>query len=292
MKPAPLKYHRAKTISEALSLLSDNAESAKLIAGGQSLIPMMNMRLATPEVLIDLGGIEGLNYIEERGAYLEIGALATHETVRSSPLVQRCCPLLSEAAGHIAHRQVRNRGTIGGSVAHADPAGEFPTVVTTLEAEIKIQSAEDERWARPEEFFLGYMMTTLDPAEIVTAIRFPILPAGSGVSVKEVARKENYFAIAGAVCSIQHSKGSVADLQLGIMGCTPAPLKVVAVEEMIRGRELTEALLEEASSLVSGLVEPEPDLHGSEEYRRELAGVVTKRALKEAFENSSQGENE
>jgi 2-furoyl-CoA dehydrogenase FAD binding subunit len=289
MKPAPFNYFAPESLKEAITLLERNHGTSKIIAGGQSLLPLMNMRLATPETLIDLRNIDGMKQIREVNGFLEIGALVTHQRILTSTLVQEKCPLLAEAAGHIAHRQVRNRGTIGGSVAHADPAAEFPTVVTALDADIKIEGPGGEQWLKPAEFFLGFMMTTLQPTDILTALRVPVSPPRCGWSVQELARKENFFAIAGAVCLLQLSQNRVVDVHLGIMGCSPAPLKPLQAEETIRGQELTDDLLAKVADLISEQVEPESDLHGTKAYRRAMAGVVTKRALKEAHHRASEG---
>ncbi len=282
MKPAPFKYFAPESLKEAITLLERNSGTSKIIAGGQSLLPLMNMRLATPETLIDLRNLNGMKQIREINGFLEIGAMVTHQRILTSTLVQEKCPLLAEAAGHIAHRQVRNRGTIGGSVAHADPAAEFPTVVTALDADIKIEGPGGEKWVKPAKFFFGFMMTALQPTEILTAIKVPVSQPRCGWSVQELARKENFFAIAGAVCLLHLSHNRVVDVHLGIMGCSPAPLKPLKAEEAIRGQELTDDLLEKVADLISEQVEPESDLHGTEAYRREMAGVVTKRALRQA----------
>jgi CO/xanthine dehydrogenase FAD-binding subunit len=289
MKPAPFKYLAPESLAEAITLLERHGETGKVIAGGQSLLPLMNMRLATPEILIDLRNLTEMKEIRQINGFLEIGAMVTHQRILTSTLIQEKCPLLAEAAGHIAHRQVRNRGTIGGSVAHADPAAEFPTVVTALEAEIKIAGPEGEKWLKPAEFFFGFMMTALQPTDILTAIKVPVSPEGCGWSVQELARKENYFAIAGAVCLLELSHKRVAEVHLGIMGCSPAPLKPLGAEEVIRGQELTDDLLEKVADSISKLVEPETDLHGTEAYRREMAGVVAKRALREAHRRIIEG---
>ncbi len=289
MKPAPFKYFAPASLAEAITLLERSGETGKIIAGGQSLIPLMNMRLATPETLVDLRNIDEMKQIREVDGFLEIGAMVTHQKVLTSTLVQEKCPLLAGAGGHIAHRQVRNRGTIGGSVAHADPAAEFPTVVTALDAELKIEGPGGVNWLKPAEFFFGFMMTALKSADILTAIKVPVSPPGCGWSVEELARKENFFAIAGTVCLLQLSRNRVADVHLGIMGCSPAPLKPLEVEETIRGQELTDDLLARVADLVSEQVEPESDLHGTAAYRREMAGVVTKRALREAHRSVTEG---
>jgi CO/xanthine dehydrogenase FAD-binding subunit len=289
MKPAPFEYFSPSTLEEAIALLEEHGEDAKVLAGGQSLIPLMNMRLALPKYIIDINKVQGLDQITEVNGHLEIGALARHYMVASSELIQGKCPLLAEAAKHIAHRQVRYRGSIGGSVAHADPAAEFPTVVTALEGEIKLVGPKGERWIKPEEFFLGYLMTTIAPTEILTEIRLPVSPAGSGWSVQELARKENYFAIAGTVCLLAVDGDSVTQLDLGLMGVSPAPLKPREAEDVMRGNVFSDVLVEEAARSVMASVEPDSDLHGSEAYRREMSGVVTKRALKEAFSLAVKG---
>ncbi|MDY6974553.1 MAG: xanthine dehydrogenase family protein subunit M [Thermodesulfobacteriota bacterium] len=289
MKPAPFEYFSPVTLEKAIALLEEYGVEAKLLAGGQSLIPLMNMRLAAPEYIIDINKISELDYIREGENHLEIGALTRHQTICSSDLVRKRCALLSEAAKHIAHRQVRHRGTIGGSVAHADPASEFPTVVTALDGEIKLVSPEGERWVKAEEFFFGYLMTTIEPVEMLTSIRLPIPPVDSGFSVQEIARKENYFAIAGAVCSLVVDGDKIIKVDLGLMGVGPIPLKPRQAEELLAGKVFSDTVAEEAATLASEATEPESDLHGSEVYRREMTKVLTKRALREAFRKATGG---
>jgi CO/xanthine dehydrogenase FAD-binding subunit len=289
MKPAPFEYFAPASLDEAVTLLEAHGEDAKVIAGGQSLIPLMNMRLATPKYLIDINKIEGLDQIREVDGHLEIGALNRHYMIASSPLIQEKCPLLAEAVNHVAHRQVRYRGTFGGSVAHADPAGEFPTVVTALDGEIKLVGPDGERWIRPEEFFMGYLMTTIEPDEILTEIRVPVTPTGSGFSVYEFARKANYFAIAGAVCVLSAEGDRVEQVALGLLGVSPAPVKPREAEDLLRGHVFSDKRVEEVAKSVMESVEPDSDLHGSEAYRREMAGVVTRRALQDAFSMANKG---
>ncbi len=289
MKPAPFEYFSPLKLEEAIALLEEHGEDSKVLAGGQSLIPLMNMRLAMPKYLIDINKLDGLDQIMEVNGHLEIGALTRHHRIASSELIREKCPLLAEAAKHIGHRQVRYRGTMGGSVAHADPAGEFPTVVTALDGEIKLVGPKGERWVKPEAFFLGYLMTTMEPTEILTEIRLPVSPVGSGWSVQELARKENYFAIAGAICLLAVEGDKVTQADLGLMGVSPAPLKPRGAEDELRGNAFSDVIIEKVAKSVMETVEPDSDLHGSEAYRREMAGVVTRRALKEAFSLAVKG---
>ena len=286
MKPAPFLYAAPSTLEDALAVLSEHEGDSKIIAGGQSLIPLMNMRLSEPEVVVDISRIPGLNQITDDGTHIEIGAMTTHQEVIDSALVRAKCPLLAEAGKRIAHRQVRHRGTIGGSVSHADPAGEFPTAAVTLDAEICITGPEGERRIGTEELFLGYLMTTLKPNEIVTSLRFPVAPPNTGVGVEELARKENYFAIAGSLCQLSVSSGVISDAKVGVMGCSPAPLKAREVEDLLVGEKLTRELLYEVAQVTRDLVSPDEDLHGTEEYRREMAGVMVRRALQRAWDQA------
>ena len=289
MKPAPFEYFAPTSLDEAVTLLGAYGEDAKVIAGGQSLIPLMNMRLATPKYLIDINRIQGLDQVREVDGHLEIGALNRHSMIASSQLIQETCPLLAEVVNHVAHRQVRYRGTFGGSVAHADPAAEFPTVVTALDGEIKLVGPDGARWIKPEEFFMGYLMTTIEPDEILTEIRVPVTPVGSGFSVYEFARKQNYFAIAGAVCLLSAEGDRVKQVALGLLGVSPAPVKPREAEDLLRGNVLSDKRVEEVAKSVMESVEPDSDLHASEDYRREMAGVVTKRALRDAFSMAIKG---
>jgi len=247
------------------------------------LVPMINMRLSTPHYLIDLNKIKELEYVKREEDQLVIGALTRHETVRTHELVQECCPLLSEGAKNIGHRQIRHRGTIGGSLVHADPTGEFPTIATALEAEFRIISPSGERTAVPEEFFLSGLLSAIEMDEILREIRFPISKPGSGWSYVEVSRTHGNLAVVGAGCLLNIEDGLIDEVCIGISNANPVPVKPREAESLLLGQEYSEEIITRAAEAAIEECEPESDLHASAEYRKELVRVLVKRALKEAY---------
>ncbi|MDQ6596592.1 xanthine dehydrogenase family protein subunit M [Bacillus salipaludis] len=290
MKPAKFNYLRPSSIEEAVQYLSEYGEDAKIISGGQSLIPLLNMRLSTPKYLIDLGRAEGLGYIREDGEFLVIGALTKHCEIEKSELVKEKCPLLSEAIRWVGHAQIRNRGTVGGSIAHGDPSAELPCVITALRGEIVIADANGEEVFCPEEFFLTYMLTSLQPDQLVKEVRFPITKPSSGSAFVEVARRHGDFGlveVAAVVDLDADSRFLSVNLAIGGVNSVPTPLE--DVEKLLIGKEASEEIYEEAGNLTMEIVEPESDLHGTAEYRRELSGTIVIRALKQATERAQGG---
>lgn len=289
MKPARFEYFDPATLEEALALLQQYGDEAKLLAGGQSLVPMLNMRLARPAVLIDLNRIRGLAYIREEGAHLAIGAMTRHADVERSELVARRQPLLAEAMRHIGHIQIRNRGTIGGSLVHADPSAELPAVMVALEATMCIMGQAGAREVEAADFFLMYFTTCLQPDEILSEIRVPVLPDGTGWAFGELARRGGDFALAGVACTLTlDSDGLILDARLGLTGVGMTPVRAAEVEALLRGQAPGEALFRAAAEAVSSGLMPDADIHATAEYRQELAGVLTERALHKALERSLQ----
>ncbi|MCH8815886.1 MAG: xanthine dehydrogenase family protein subunit M [Chloroflexi bacterium] len=283
MKPAPFDYHDPETLDEAVSLLGRLDDDVKILAGGQSLIPLLNMRLARPTALVDLGKIAELDYIREDNGGIAIGALTTQRTVERSQLVKDRLPVLYEATRLIAHPQIRNRGTIGGSLAHADPAAEYPAVALLLDADFKVRSASGERTIGAADFFVTYLTTALGPADVLTEVRFPLLAEGVGWSFIEMTRRHGDFALAGAGVTIALSGGECSHARIVLFGVDATPVRSKAAEQALVGQELSEELIASAAQTARDEIgEPLSDNHASSEFRRHLAGVMTARALTEA----------
>ncbi|WP_428908001.1 FAD binding domain-containing protein [Niallia sp. Krafla_26] len=291
MKPAVFQYIKPRNLQEALQFLEEHGDDAKILSGGQSLIPTMNMRLSTPKIVIDITGIKELNYIRKENDYIAIGALTKHKEVENSHLIFELCPVLYEAVPWIGHAQIRNRGTVGGSIAHGDPSAELPCVLTALRGEIVIANADGtEEVVAPEEFFLTYMLTSLQPDQIVKEIRFPIVSKESGTAFVEIARRHGDFGLAEVACVVDlNDTGEFQHVQLAVGGVNPTPTVLEEVEEFLIGQELIEEVEKQIMSLVEESVDPESDLHGTAEYRKELAGTLTVRALRKAVERAKGG---
>ena len=289
MKPALFEYFAPTTVPEALSLLAEQGEDVKILAGGQSLVPLMNMRLARPRVVVDINRIADLAYIREHDGGLAIGALTRQRAVEQSELCRTRAPLLQEAIGYVGHMAIRARGTIGGTVAHADPAAELPAVVTALDAELVVRGPAGERVIRPDELYLTYLTTTLAPEEMLIEVRLPAWPEGAGWSFMEVSRRHGDYALVGVACVLQlDGEGRCSDARLVFTGVGGTPYVSHVGQQALLGEQPSQALFERVQELVSadeGL-EPESDLHASALYRKEVAGVMAKRALKAAYERA------
>ncbi len=290
MKPALFEYFDPPTLAEAVSLLRQYEGEARPLAGGQSLVPLLNMRLARPGVIVDLNRIAELDYIRDRDGRLAIGALTRQRAIERSDLVRTRQPLLHAATRFIAHPQIRNRGTIGGSLAHADPAAEYPAVAAVLDAEIVVTGPAGERVIEAKDFFVTYLTTALQPAEIVTEVRVPVLPARTGWSVVEVSRRHGDFALAGVAATLTFDRDGVCSgARIALFGVAPTPLRASASEELLAGRQPDRALLDEAARLAGDAIEtPLSDVHASAEYRRHLGRVLTRRALDEATQRAAE----
>jgi carbon-monoxide dehydrogenase medium subunit len=277
-------YSAPKTLDEALRLL---AAGAKPLAGGMSLIPIMKLRLAAPDRLVDLARIKSLNYIQEEGGTLRIGATTTHHDVEMSAAVRARCPLLSETASFIGDVQVRNVGTIGGSVAHADPAADYPAALQALEATLVLKGSGSERKIPAREFFLDTFTTALEPGEIVTEVIVPVEPSGTGTSYQKVSQPASGFAIVGVAVRLRRAGGKIALARIGITGLSNRAYRAVAAEKALEGKTGSETELQAAAALAVQGVEANSDLHASSEYRTHLAVVYTVRALKAALSRAS-----
>ncbi len=283
MKPAAFEYFAPRTVAEAVAILGEHADQAKVLAGGQSLVPLMNMRLARPGVIVDINRISALAYITATRAVLRIGALTRQRTAETSPLVAERCPLLRDALRLVGHVQIRNRGTIGGSIAHADPAAELTAVLVALGGDVTAVGPRGPRVIAAGDLFVTYLTTALDPHEVLTEVRFPALPPGAGWSWMEIARRHGDFALAGVGVVLRVRRGVIAEARIALTGVGPTPVRATQAERLLGGRRPSEELWTEAAEAVRAAVEPDGDIHASAEYRRHVAGVLTQRALREAL---------
>jgi carbon-monoxide dehydrogenase medium subunit len=284
MIPAAFEYHVPKTLEEALRLVERHGDEAKLLAGGHSLLPLMKLRLAAPRYVIDLGRLRGMSYIREEEGHIAIGAMTTHADVEASELLRAKCPLLPETAAAIGDLQVRNRGTLGGSLAHADPAADYPAAILALDAEIVVASTAGTRAIAARGFFVDMLTTQLRPGEILSQVRIPLFTPRTGTAYCKLHQPASGFAIVGAAARVTVSKGGkIEDLAVGITGVGPKAYRAEAVEKALRGKKVTPKLLADAARRAADGVEPLADLHASAEYRREMAAVFTRRALERAI---------
>jgi carbon-monoxide dehydrogenase medium subunit len=284
MKPAPFDYVIPSTLDEAIGCLADEDVESHVLAGGQSLIAAMNMRMARPELLVDLGKLDELDFIREEGGDLHIGAMTTKRTVEFSPVVENTQPLMHAATILIAHPQIRNRGTVGGSVAHADPAAEYPAVALLLEAEITAKGSNGERTIAASEFFISYFTTALEEGEILTQLRIPAMAPGTGWSFKEFSRRHGDFAMAGVGVTLNlDAAGHCENTKIVGFALGPTPIRAAALEEAINGERPSPELFAAAChKMADGIEDPTSDVHASVEYRRDLAATLAERACLEA----------
>ena len=281
MRPPPFSYADPGTVDEALGLLAEHGDDAGILAGGQSFVPLLNFRLARPTVIVDINRIAELDYIEQKNGALEIGALTRHRAVEQSTLVGETCPLLNEAIAHVGHVQIRNRGTVGGSLAHADPAAELPAVVTALGGSLRLRSASGERTLAPGDFFVSSLTTAIEPGEMLVAVELPAWPAGTATCFTEFSRRQGDFALAGAGAALAFGDGGrVERAGLALMGVGDRPFDgSVIANELLGGETPSEAAIHAVAERVQSGVEPSSDIHAPADYRRHLAGVMTRRAL-------------
>jgi len=278
MIPQSFDYTAPTTLDEAVKLLGGGA---KALAGGMSLIPMMKLRLAVPEHLVDLGRIKDLNYIREEGGALHIGATATHYSVESSALVRSKCPLLGEAAAAIGDVQVRNMGTIGGSVAHADPAADYPAALQALEAKIVLRGPKGDRTVAASDFFVDAFTTALNEGEIVREVVVPV--DNSGVSYQKAPQPASGFAMVGIAARVTKNGGKVTQARIGVTGLTNSSFRATAAEKALEGTSGSAADVQKAAALVAQGADANADIHASADYRKHLASVYATRALNTAL---------
>jgi CO/xanthine dehydrogenase FAD-binding subunit len=281
MKPAPFKYIAARSIEEALSLKAEHGDEAKFLAGGQSLVPAMNFRLAQPAVLIDLNPSDALNYIRaEGGSIVRIGALTRYRALQRDDAVPKHLPLLAEALPEVAHPQIRNRGTLGGNLSHADPASELPAVVLALGGRLRARSAKGERWIEAKDFFRGILTTALDDDEMLAEIELPALPPRTGTCFLEVARRRGDYAMMGVACAVTlGADGKCVSARLAYCNAGDTPMAATRAAEALKGHAINEDAATGAAEIAKSEIAPSGNVHASAAYQRHLAGVLTRRAL-------------
>ncbi len=283
MKPAPFQYHDPQTIDEAVSLLDQLGDDAKVLAGGQSLVPMMNFRLARPRHLVDINRVSRLDHVRKDNHSLVIGALARQRTIEFSELVKLHNPLLIEASHHIGHPAIRNRGTVCGSLAHADPAAEWPALALVMDATLVARSREGQRRIPASEFFSSYFLTCLDPRELLVEVDVPPLPSGAGFSFLEVSRRHGDFALVGvAIWLTADSSGICTNCGIALAGVGSCAVRAYAAEQRLKGERLSDSVFREVADAIPDELDPTSDLHASAEYRRKVAGVIVRRGLETA----------
>lgn len=279
MIPAAFDYVRPSTVDDVVQALVTAGEDGKVLAGGQSLLPMLRLRLAYPETLIDLGRVEALHGVRDDGDALVIGAMTTHDEVIKDPLVRQHAPLIAQAAAVVGDRQVRHLGTLGGSLSHADPAGDLPAVALTLDATMVVQGPSGERSVAARDFFVDYLTTALEPGEILVAVRIPKLGAGWSTHYEKLNRVAQAWAIVAVAAAVRRSNGSIAEARVGLTNMGSTPLRASAVEEALAGASATSSAVQSAAGLAAEGTNPPSDLAGQADYRAHLAGVLAARAV-------------
>jgi carbon-monoxide dehydrogenase medium subunit len=291
MKPAPFEYRVPESLDEALDLVREHGGDAKLLAGGQSLVPAMNFRVVQPAMLIDLNRVAELSYVHQEGQTgLRIGAMTRERTLEFDPLIASRAPLLSEATPYVAHPQIRNRGTLGGSLANADPAAELPVIMLALGARLKARSSKGERWVAAQDFFSGMFTTDLASDEILVEIELPSIPARTGWSFMEVAPRPGDYALMGvAVVITLDESGVCRHARLVYLNAGDGPVEARQAAALLEGRIIKEPMIQEAAALASGVeISPFGNIHASPEFQRHLATTLTQRALKRALERAGE----
>lgn len=285
MIPSKFEYFSPKTLKKALALLSEYQDDAKVLAGGQSLVSLLKLRLASPKCLVDLGRIRNLSYIRQDGGHLLIGAMTTYAQIAESSLVQQKCPLLRQTALVVGDVQIRNRGTLGGSSAHADPAGDMPAALLALQGDFKAAGPKGERWIKSEDFFLGMYSTALAPDEILTEIRVPVLNGRKAAYLKAARRPSDFAMVGVAVCLQQTADGTCEEITLGVTGVTDKPYRAQNVEAILKGRKLDADSIQAAAPALTEGIDVNGNIHASPEFRSHLAGVYLSRAIQAAIES-------
>jgi CO/xanthine dehydrogenase FAD-binding subunit len=289
MKPPPFEYHKPATLEEALTIKANFGEDAKVLAGGQSLIPTMNYRLVQPSVLIDLNGLSELDHISvDKNGDLHIGAMTRQRKVEFDSAIEKAAPLLHETIPHIAHPQIRNRGTVGGSLVHADPASELPVVALVSGARFRVKNLHGERWIPSEKFFIGMFMTDLQAEEILVEIHIPALQSGTGWSFMEVTRRKGDYAMMGVgVIVTLDGESRCKNARLVYLNAGDGPVEAKQATNLLKDEHYSEAVVESAAVEASkNAIDPFGSVHATVEYQRHLAYVLTKRAVKLAFERA------
>jgi carbon-monoxide dehydrogenase medium subunit len=286
MKLPQVGYEAPKTVSEALELLAEYEDEASVLAGGQSLIPLLALRLAHPAALIDINGIDELYGVSAAHGWVTIGAMTREYVAEESHTITDAVPLLAAALPLIGHEAIRSRGTIGGSMAHADPAAELPAVALALGAELVVRGPSGERVVPAAEWFEGYLTTSRRPDELLTQVRFPTAGRGTGISFQEVARRHGDFAIVGLAASLTLSDGTITDARLALAGMSDVPVRAAGAEDLLVGERPSTELFDEAARRATGDIDPPADLHGSSDYRKKVAAALVRRGLRAAADNA------
>jgi aerobic carbon-monoxide dehydrogenase medium subunit len=286
MKLPPFDYEAPQTVSEAVALLAEHGDEASVLAGGQSLIPLLALRLARPAVLIDINGVAELSGVSAINGWTAIGATTREYVAEESERVADAVPLLAAALPFIGHEAIRSRGTVGGSMAHADPAAELPAVARALDAEFLVRSQAGERVIPAAEWFEGYLTTSRRPDELLVEVRFPAAGRGTGVSFLEVARRHGDFAIVGLATSLTLSDGAISDARLALSGLSDVPVRAAAAEDLLVGERPSAELFDEAARCAIADADPPSDLHGSSDYRKAIAAALVRRGLRAATDDA------
>lgn len=287
MKPSTFDYYAPASLEEALALLTKHGSDAKPLAGGQSLIPAMSFRVLQSALLVDLNRLTTLDNIRQVNGELHIGAMTRQRRIERDPLVAQFAPLLRETMPYIAHPQIRNRGTLGGSLVHADPAAELPVIAIALNARLRVQSVKGERWLTARDFFLGIFTTALQPDELLVEIAFPPLPAGAGWSFMEFARRHGDYALIGvAAWIVLDDRGLCRDARLVYLNAGNGPIDAQPAAQLLRGREISDEAIEAASAAADREIDPTGNVHCTPAYQRHLARVLTRRAVWQAVERA------
>ena len=286
MKLPYVEYEAPTTVAEAIDLLAEHLDEASVLAGGQSLIPLLALRLARPAVLIDINGIDELSGVSAANGRVAIGAMTREYVAEDSETVADAVPLLAAALPLIGHEAIRSRGTIGGSLAHADPAAELPAVARALDAEFVVRGPSGMRVVPAAEWFEGYLTTSRRPDELLAEVRFPAAERGTGISFQEVARRHGDFAIVGLAASLTLSDGVISDARLAFAGLSDVPVRAAAAEDLLVGERPSEELFDEAARRATGDSDPPADLHGSSDYRKKVAAALVRRGLRAAADNA------
>jgi CO/xanthine dehydrogenase FAD-binding subunit len=289
LKSADFSYHRPRKINEALTLLKEVGEDGKILAGGQSLMPMMNFRLAEPAHLVDINFIDGLDYIRSENGALKIGCLARQTNVLRDPLVRQRCPLLAAALAHVGYEQTRNRGTLCGSLAHADPAAELPAVLLALDGSVTVGNATGTRQVSARDLFQSYLTTALGGDEMVLEASLPEQPRSSGSAFVEFARRFGDFAIVGVAASLTLTEDQITDARIALTGVSDKPWRERKLEKTLLGQQASSDLFIRAAGQIADSIDPDSDIHASAAYRRSLANVLTRRALTDAWNKARNG---
>jgi aerobic carbon-monoxide dehydrogenase medium subunit len=286
MKLPPVEYEAPTTVAEAIDLLAVHRDDASVLAGGQSLIPLLALRLARPAVLIDVNGIDELSGVSATDGWVTIGAMTRDYVAEKSETVAETVPLLAAALPLIGHEAIRSRGTIGGSLAHADPAAELPAVARALDAEFVVRGQSGMRVITAAQWFQGYLTTSRGPDELLVEMRFPAARPGEGVSFQEVARRHGDFAIVGLAASLVLSGGVISEARLALAGVADVPVRAAGAEDLLVGERPSAELFDQAARRAADDVDPPGDLHGSSEYRKTAAAAVMRRGLRAAADNA------